>query len=106
MAVRQIPTRTDGVRDYQFSTELDGATYSLRFRWNEREGAWFMDVGNDAGTPIRTGIKVVVGWPLTARFADDGLPPGQFFAVDTSGSDTDPGLQELAARVVIAYMEK
>lgn len=106
MGVRLIPTRTDGTRDYQLATELDGTTYTLRLRWNEREGAWFMDVGDDAGNPIRTSIKVVVGWPLTARFADSALPPGQLYAIDTSGADAEPGLQELGARVVLAYQEK
>lgn len=44
---------------------FEAVTYTLRFRWNDRLGAWFMAILEaDALTVRAQGIRVVVGLSL------------------------------------------
>ena len=47
MARFLVPTRP-GVPDYSQRTSLDGRTYLLTFRWNEREeSAWYLSLADN-----------------------------------------------------------
>jgi hypothetical protein len=98
-----MPTRTDAAR-YTFEMELDGVTFGFTFNWNERAGAWFFSIADVNGVPLLSGRRVVVNFPLLARFRDPRLPAGDLEAVDTSGEKLDPGLADLGARVRLLYM--
>lgn len=100
-----IPLRTD-LEDYDLSIALDGVVYTLRFLWNRRDSAWYMDVGDEDGVPILNSIKVVVDFPIGARCRDERWPPGLFLAVDTSTLRADAGLHELGDRVQLLYFER
>lgn len=90
--------------DFNFQCELDAVTYGFRFRWNEREQAWFMTLSDVAGNDLVGSVRVVVGFPLVARSRHlTGMPPGALIASDTSGQDLDPGLDELGGRVQLFY---
>lgn len=104
MAVVTLPLRAD-LSSYSFQVELDRKSYGFVFRWNEREGAWYFDILDGGGVLLRAGMKVVLDFPLLIRATNVDLPPGQFFAVDTSGALEAPGLEELGARVQIVYYE-
>lgn len=85
---------------------LDGANYVFRFRYNERAGAWFLDVATEDGTTLVTGRKVVVSWIIAGlRETSASMMPGHVFALDTSATDTDPTLDDLGTRVAIYYLE-
>jgi hypothetical protein len=99
-----LPTKTDGTERYAFSTQLDGQTFAFEFYWNERGGFWAFILSDAAGEQLMR-RKVVVGLPLTARFVDPRLPPGDFIALDTSGQDVEAGLQDLGDRVQLVYLE-
>lgn len=104
MTVRILPVQ-QGAPSQEFQVSLDGQLYTLGLTWNEREGAFYLDVSDQDGSPILLGRKVVVGLPLLARFRDAALPPGQLLAVDTSGQGKDPSLADLGARVPLYYIE-
>ena len=91
-----------------FEVVLDGATYTLEFRWNERAAAWFFSVYDAAGALLVV-RKVVLSGPdnfrLLGRFRDARLPLGDFLAVDTSQTWVEPGLGDLGARVEFIYLE-
>lgn len=105
MSAFTLPLRTDDVAHYEFSTDLDGRVYVFEFRWNHRDGAWYMAIRTEQGEPLIS-RKVVVGFPLTSRSRDVRLFPGEIIAVDTSGEKSDPGLGELGNRVQILYFER
>lgn len=88
---------------FRFVTELDGVAYSFEFRWNDREEAWFVTVGDGEGTPIAASVRVVVNWPLLARFADPRLPTGVLLALDTEARDREAGYEDLGRRVLVTY---
>lgn len=96
-----IPTRTDP--RYQIEVELDGSSYLFDFEWNDRAESWFLDVSSQNGTKLIAGIRVVVGFPLWNRYRNPELPSGDLSAVDTSGANLDPKLEDLGDRVALVY---
>lgn len=100
-----MPTRTD-VPHYTFELQLEQRTYAFEFRWNERAGAWFFSIADADGAPLLSGRKVTLGLPLLARFRDPRLPAGDLEAVDTTGQNRAPGLDELGSRVKLLYLER
>ncbi len=97
-----IPLRSD-LTFFDLVIPLDAVNYTLQFRWNLREGAWYMDVLDDTGTTIlMAGIKLVVDYALGIQFADRS-PPGFFMMLDTSGKGDDPGISDLGARCKLIY---
>jgi hypothetical protein len=104
MAVVTFPMRAD-LPSYGFQLELEGRSYGFVFRWNERESAWYFDVLDGDGELLRSGLKIVLDFPLFLRARSSAMPPGQLFAVDTGATGLDPGLNELGARVQLVYYE-
>lgn len=99
-----IPCRPD-LTHYEMQITLEGVGYGLEFRWNTREEAWYMHLYGEDGTPIRMGVKVVVGFPLVARLNADARPRGRFVAFDTTNLDRNPGIADLGDRVTLAYFD-
>lgn len=98
-----IPLRPD-LTDYELTTALDGATYTLRLRWSEREGSWYLDVSSETGDAIALGIKVTLYQELGRRRTASAMPPGALIAVDTSRQDVEPGVSDLGDRVQLIYV--
>lgn len=103
MGVYVLPLRPD-LPHYAFQLELDGLAFGFEFRWNERDEAWTMALSTADGEPIMR-RKVVLGWPLTARYRDLRLPDGELEAIDTEGTGREPGLGDLGGRVLILYTD-
>jgi hypothetical protein len=98
----QIPLRTD-LLYYNLQIPLEGVTYTLQFRWNERAQGWYMDILDEAGiTMYVAGTRIVVDYYMLA-FVTGRQPGGVFVAVDTSGGGVDPGLTDLGDRVKLLY---
>lgn len=98
-----LPTKTDGTERYSFRTLLDGQAFAFEFSWNARGGFWSFVLSSADGAQLLR-RRVVVGVPFTARFSDIRLPPGEIIAVDTRGTDEDPGLLDLGDRVQLIYL--
>ncbi len=97
-----IPLRSD-LQHFDLQVVLDARTYTLEFRWNVREGAWYMSVNLENGIPVRSSLKVVVDHPIGGRTRSLDWPAGAFFAVDTSTQRRDPELGDLGDRVLMVY---
>lgn len=107
MALHVIPTDTEfGGRAWSQLTTLDGRVYQFEFEWSARSRHWFVSLSTADGDPIATGVKVVAGWPLFRRWRwDDRAPPGVVVALDTSGANEDPGLEDFGTRVQLVYYD-
>jgi len=90
---------------YDLEVTLEGATYRLELRWNERAQAWFLALYDAAGDVLAAGRAVALGADLRGRSADARLPPGILLAVDTSGENRDAGRDDLGERVKLLYVE-
>lgn len=50
------------------SVSLGGTIYNLRVIWNDANQAWTLDIYDQAGNPVLTGIAVVTGCDLLAQY--------------------------------------
>lgn len=100
-----VPTSASRtVADYRQSTIIDGREYLLRFYWNQRIGAWHLDVSDQDGDPIVHGLRLVLGADLFRNVVDSRLPPGHLFLLDRSGTGLMPDINELGERVLLIYI--
>jgi hypothetical protein len=101
--VSVIVPLADDSDHYNFTVELDGVTYGMEFTWNYRESAWYFDLSDSSGVLLLAHRKAVVGFPVTGRFLNEALPPGNLVFQDTSKQSQDPGLTDLGNRVQLFY---
>lgn len=104
MGVFSIPLRQDQPR-FDFSLSLDGVAYTFLFAWNTRDSGWYFSLFTEEEEPIWLSVRVVVNWPLGFRSRSALRPPGLFMAFDTAETSTDPGLEDLGARVILLYFD-
>ena len=74
----------------EFETTLAGETFGFLIAWNDRLGAWVMDLRDDEGETILACVRLVVNYPLLRGYANTNLPNGELYVV---GSDL-AGTQE------------
>lgn len=90
---------------YEFSTVLDGATYTFEVRWNASDnggaGAWYFDILNADGSRAVTGVKVVLGVHLARRAEHPLTRKGVLVAIDTSGQAREAGFDDIGTRVQV-----
>lgn len=87
---------------------LDGRRYLIKLSWYGRAETWLLDIRSASGTMLLAGIPVRVGQDLLRPHVGDALPGeglGSLVAIDTSGSGTDPGRNDLGTRVKLVYSE-
>jgi hypothetical protein len=101
-----IPTRND-IPAYtlrvDLSTKDSKAEYLLGLTYNERDGAWYLDVSDQLAVSIWHG-KVVLGYPLMRNCVDVRRPLGDFIAVDTTNAGLEPtALEDMGDRVLLTY---
>lgn len=104
MAVLQLPVRSD-FKAYDFQIQLEGATYTLRFTFNERMEIWIMSIADSADVEILSSIPIFTNLPLIQQFTIDGLPPGEFIALDETGENRDAGFNDLGNDIKLFYSE-
>lgn len=91
----RVPTM-QGAAAYDQRMVLDGVSYTLNLNWNGRVGAWYLSIYSAADEPLLLSRKLATNSPILARFRFvEGLPPGEFFAVDASNSIAYAGYDEL-----------
>lgn len=98
----QIPVDSNNM-NYTLRVELDEVEYQFTFRWNDRDGSWFMAIADVEADPIAEGIPVRVGVPLLRTCTDIRKPTSTLLAIDTTGADLDPGQYDLGERVIMVY---
>ena len=96
-----IPTRTDLGR-YRFSIELTGVVFIFALAFNRRDQHWYLSLFDNAGEPIRQGVRVTPNFPLFRQLTQQGRPDGFVFAIDPQG-DLEPGFADLGAQVKLTY---
>lgn len=99
----QVLPLVPSVPRYDFSTVLDGETFGFTVYWNARDEAWYFDLFAEDETPIRYGVKIVLGSPLGRRTVNPAFPNGIMLAQDLSGEERDAGFDDLGTRVVVYF---
>lgn len=104
MATLELLTRRD-LPAYEYTVQLEGITYELRFTFNDRMSKWMISILDVNANLLVGEVPVIVNYPIFDRYKVVGLPPGTIYAFDTANTNTDPGRYELGARVRIFYQE-
>ena len=104
MALIQLPLRND-VPAFSFQTDLDGTTYSFKFRYNSRSDRWIFDILTANEIPIISGVPVLTGTSLLKRFESDLLPEGDLFVLNKEDESASPGRNDLQENAFILYNE-
>lgn len=108
MATLVIPTDTgDNVAPQVLSITLDGKQYQLTVRYNDRAGYWRIDVADNSGAALMSGLCVRnAGLPVNgSQVAQSGKLGGMLFAVPTSEPGRDADNSELGSRVLLTYVD-
>lgn len=100
---QQLPL-SSAQTNYRFGTSLGGVQYTIDVRWNGRDEAWYADILTEDATPIRRGIKLVLGGLLGGRVIDPRFPDGVLLAVDLARLGRDAGLDDLGDRVAVYFL--
>lgn len=88
---------------YDFSTSVNGYSLTFVVRWNAVEKAFFVDIYEQSGAPIVTGIKIVLGAYLGRWSQHPLFREGVLIAIDSSGDLVDAGFDDLGDRVELWY---
>lgn len=108
MATLTIPTQTGPDTTPQvLRCQLNGVTYQLGLRYNSRAGMWRLDIANDSGTALASGLSLRnAGLPANlCVWPRQGFPAGLLLAIACADARTDANLEELGARVRLTYIE-
>jgi hypothetical protein len=105
MAILTLPTRPIAP-EFSYSIDLDGKTYRLAYRWNERATAWHLDIMTAAGAVLLRALPLAVNFPLLTGYRSRvELPPGELVVVDLEGRGENPGRDSLGQRFELLYYE-
>ena len=104
MSFLELPVRSD-VKSYEFTIELDGFVFTLRFKFNDRSGQWGMSIADAQNNDILSGIVLLTNIDLVNDVVKEELPLGRFFLIDESGEDKNPGPDDLGNDVKLIYVE-
>jgi hypothetical protein len=105
MTVQDVPTYADP--SWTQTTTLEGSTFQLTFTYNQRCNCMYLSVADLEGNDIYDGVKIICNSLLLRKCADkDNAPAGEFWCLDTSGTNVPPGLGELGpgARCILCYI--
>lgn len=110
-----VPTSTE-LSSYSQRTQLDGEDFVLFFQLNERLCRWFVDITDEEGNPLGSGLRLTTNFPVGRFLRDERIPKGILSVVDQAGGGDnidalnqltrDAGLFELGDRFVLIYFEE
>jgi hypothetical protein len=101
----EIPCTPNGQARWTQRTQLSGRDYQLTFDWNQRLGQWSLSIADQDGVPIRTGVRLVSGWPLLRGVIDSRSPPGVLAIDDMQNTGLDPGFSDLGTGFKLVYFD-
>lgn len=104
MAYSQIPT-SQTLPYYTEQVSLEGETFILVFKWNNRESAWYLSIYTADNTPIQVGRKIVSNWTLLRRVVSPTAPLGAIVAYDTTGQGDEPLFDTLGTQAILLYVD-
>jgi hypothetical protein len=105
MTFRLLPTPTNGYPDTSFRVALDGATWPIRWLWNQRDRAWTFSMWDPDGVPLLLGVRVVADANLLAWADATRRPTYPIVVCDPSGKGGEPSLETLGSQHKVVYLD-
>jgi hypothetical protein len=69
-------------------TTLDGTTYRLTFRYNERDGYWYLTIADVDDVVIKPSVRLVAGARFLRYIVQDTRPGGELIVLSTPDRDS------------------
>jgi len=92
-----------GMPDQRIDVAIDGKPITLRLKWNERFGYWFMYIYTRSLEPILGGIKLVPNAPLIGFLSLDGFN-GDFILGRFNTTPEKPTLENIGTDFKLAWL--
>jgi hypothetical protein len=89
--------------EFPFFTQdllLDGAKYRFLFLWNTRASKWSLSIYTTSDAPLVEGIPVALDQEMLGQYHSRGIPPGELWAVDATGTLVEISRDDLAKGLV------
>jgi hypothetical protein len=80
---------------------LDGATFRISFRWNDRSG-WYYAIHDTAGVSVVGPRRLALGINMLKGVVSANRPRGRLVCLSSSG-DEEAALEDLGGRVALVY---
>jgi hypothetical protein len=100
----EIPLRSD-IFSYEFQINLDQELFTLKFRFNQRLNFWIMDIMDDIGVDIISGVPLLTNVNLIKNHQCRKRPKGEFTIIDELGTSENASLYNLGSRFKLIYKE-
>lgn len=101
MAAFEIPL---SAQPQSFTIQLLGVVYQMTLQWrNNAQGGWVLDIADEAGAPILSGIAVVTGTDLLGQYAYLGFG-GSLYVINSAGGDDAPTFTDLGTDTHLVFV--
>ena len=100
----EVPIASLNAKNSQ-TVALDNTVYRMTFVFNTRRLAWDMTIGEQDGTIIVAGIKLLPQIDLLSRHRDIRLPKGLLYAIDVEEGEQAirPEKNQLGTKLRLLY---
>jgi len=111
MAIEIVPTSTTET-NYAQRVSLDGRDFILTFQFNFREWRWYLDLADQDGLEIVSGVKLQANEDVLRIVVDERAPPGALVVqhlpsqADPPIEPRDPGAEQLGELIKLIYIEE
>jgi hypothetical protein len=91
---------------YDYTVELDSATYRVELVWKTRQLGWYLSLYAVDETALLLGKRLSADTPLLRRYQIDGLPPGDLVCIDMEDLGAEPTFESLGKRHLLWYFDE
>lgn len=95
---------TPSVAHYEFKTDLEDAEYTIKVRYFDRLGTWFLDLSDASGDKILTGAACLLNVHLLKGNTHPNRPAGDLVFVATSQDGQEASFDDFGTRVQLVYL--
>ena len=96
----QLERHPDSSSEYS----LDSTPITIRNRWSDRNLTWSIDVMENTGVEIVSGLKLLPRQSLIGLYVDDRLPPGELVVIGTFPTNDDLKFESLGDTLKLFYI--
>lgn len=86
---------------FSVGTVINDQSYTFSCKWNSRDNSWYLDVDEESGTPIVSGVRIVLGVYLGRKSTHPLFTSGVFVAIDLSRQSKEATIDDLGTRVIV-----
>lgn len=86
-----------------FGTSLNGTAYTLTVKWNPFAEAWVLDIADNSGNALVSGIPIITGADLLAQYEYLGIG-GKLIAQTDHDPNVVPTFQNLGSTGHLFYV--